>query len=401
MYFAHKLAHNKEALPVSLIYEKAVWANRGQIYEGQLWLDPRRGRMAEARSTPSHQTRWVDASQWYLYPALINAHEHLEFNHYPRTRYRDRYENASQWAADMQAHLDEEPFLSLRARPLWERCWIGGFKNLMSGVGQVLHHNPPHPQLFAADFPVKVFRPYTWAHSLYLTPPPAIQQASRGSRWRIRRPLFCIHLAEGTDEAAAQEIYQLQSLGALGPKTLLIHGVGLDEAGRRLAIQAGAALAWCPSSNDFLLGETAQVGEFFRAGRLLLGSDSRLTAAGDLFDEIRAAVAGGQLTIRQVFRLATDMAAKLFGREGGALDPGQPAHLFALPRHLGPDPYAALLAARPEDMVWIRRGGVLILQQAAEEPNLWLRGRPYRLSEPLWKMGRQISLWPHEQISFL
>jgi cytosine/adenosine deaminase-related metal-dependent hydrolase len=53
--------------------------------------------------------------------------------------------------------------------------------------------------------------------------------------------------------------------------------------------QRGAALAFCPSSNHFLFGRSLSLEQLSRISRLALGSDSPLTAAGDLLDEIRFA----------------------------------------------------------------------------------------------------------------
>ena len=103
---------------------------------------------------------------------------------------------------------------------------------------------------------------------------------------------------------------------------MLIHGVGLSEADRARAIQAGAGLVWCPSTNFFLLGQTAEVRAFAEAGKLALGTDSKLTADGDMLDELRCAAATGQLSPQQLFRAVTTDAAKLLRlRNAGTLLP--------------------------------------------------------------------------------
>ena len=38
--------------------------------------------------------------------------------------------------------------------------------------------------------------------------------------------------------------------------TTIIHGIGLDAAGRELLCSTGAGLIWCPTSNIFLFGKT-------------------------------------------------------------------------------------------------------------------------------------------------
>ena len=83
---------------------------------------------------------------WAGYPvrsALVNYHDHLELNHYPRTRPRDRYANAHDWADDVNASLEREPYRGLRAYTFFEKAFIGALKNLFCGVTTVFQHGAP------------------------------------------------------------------------------------------------------------------------------------------------------------------------------------------------------------------------------------------------------------------
>jgi cytosine/adenosine deaminase-related metal-dependent hydrolase len=308
----------------------------------------RAGAILAVDQPPQRGDRWVDLAGYALYPGLVNAHDHLEFNHYPRTKFRDVYSNAHHWSQEFTPRLTDEPFKSLRQRPLWERCQVGGSKNWRCGVRLVLHHNPPHPPLFQRHYPVRVVRRYGWSHSLYLTPESEIQRS-----YHQRRGKWAIHLAEGTDQGAADEYSRLVKLGVVGQDTLLIHGVGLTEADRVNAVSRGAGLVWCPSSNQFLVGATAVIHEFLLAGLVALGSDSMLTADGDLLDELRAAYRTGQATPRQLFHMVTDQAAKLIGEPAyGRIAVGYRPEFFItrLTPEIHADPYLALITLHADQI---------------------------------------------------
>src|SRR5205814_1065404 len=106
---------------------------------------------------------------------------------------------------------------------------------------------------------------------------------------------FFVHLAEGTDEPARAELARLDALGCLAQNTVLVHGVAIDESGWTRVQAQRAALVWCPASNIFLFGRTADVRRRLDSGpaRIALGTDSRLSGARDLLDELRVAAAAG------------------------------------------------------------------------------------------------------------
>ncbi len=297
----------------------------------------------------------IDLAGYAVYPGLVNAHDHIEMNHYPRTKFRPVYTNAAQWAADFTPQLEQEPFRTLRQMPLDEQCRVGGLKNLRSGVTTVAHHNPLHKPLRRADFPMRVVQRYGWAHSF------ALERRDLRATYRQtpRNAAWMIHLAEGTDEMAANELAQLEALGLLRANTVMIHGVGLSAKDRARAIKVGAGLVWCPSTNLYLLGQTAQVREFAESHLLALGSDSRLTADGDLLDELRAAHAAEQLTPAQLFRAVTSDAARLIRvPQAGTLSPGGLPDFFVTPltEAIQADPYRALIDLRLSEIraIWVR-----------------------------------------------
>ena len=223
----------------------------------------------------------LDLDGLQVLPGLINAHDHLEFALFPRLG-RRHYPNATEWARDIY-HPDQSPLREHLTVPKSSRLLWGGLRNLACGVTTVWHHNPYDPS-FDDDFPVRVAKSYGWAHSLAF-------EANVRSRFDATPPAspFLIHAGEGTDQDAAQEIFELHELGVLDQRTVLIHAVGFRADGWKLIRKTGAGVVWCPRSNLFTLGRTLGRDTLASGVPLALGTDSPLTAEGDLLDEIRTA----------------------------------------------------------------------------------------------------------------
>lgn len=298
-----------------------VNANRGD-WHGAATIDARPFELAAGHTihaTPHPRAQRIDLYGLSVFPALVNAHDHLELNHYPRTRFRARYNNAHDWGEDIDHRLNEEPFRSLRAYPLADRLFVGLLKNLLCGALTVAQHNPRPRALSCINLPMRLVEPSGWAHSLHFETAAQIVRSYRATP--PHAPWF-IHLAEGTDERAAAEYAQLKALGCVGPNTVLIHGVGLRDEDIADAAPRIRGLVWCPTTNLYLLGQTADVARWRACGgRVALGSDSRLTADGDLLDELAAAR-----------RLQPDLpfdSAGVCGLAPNTLNPGQPADFVA------------------------------------------------------------------------
>jgi cytosine/adenosine deaminase-related metal-dependent hydrolase len=224
----------------------------------------------------------LDLTGYLLLPGLINAHDHLEFNLFPRLG-RPPYANASEWAADVY-RPDESPVKEHLQVPKRVRLLWGGIKNLLSGVTTVAHHNPYQTLIFNYRFPVRVVKHFGWAHSLAFSP--NLFEAWRNSpkRWP-----FIIHAAEGVDRTAHAEVPRLRELGLLTSRTVLVHAVATTSADLQTIAQSGASIVWCPVSNLFTLGKTLSPEALGSGVTIALGTDSALTAQGDLIDHLKCA----------------------------------------------------------------------------------------------------------------
>jgi len=350
------------ARPVSLVNAQVVvpggTASRLRFAGSVLAIDaaPRRGDVV------------VDLGGACVFPGLINAHDHLELNHFGALRPRDRYTNASDWIDDLAPIVSGDPRVRQNAaHPLKWRLFVGGLKNLLSGVTTVAHHNPRYREI-RDGFPVHVLKRYRWAHSFHLEGKPVGAKGERGvsvTEQAAAAPLaepFMVHLAEGVDERACRELAALESSGGLRPNTVLVHGVAVTAEEWRRAIRAGASLVWCPASNRFLFGRTIAARRFIDAhpdalDHMAIATDSRLTGARDLLDELRVARDAGDVSAGELLAMATTSAARVLKlSRAGRIAVGSPADLLVLPRLAG-TPAETLLAASRREVSLVVLGG--------------------------------------------
>ncbi len=323
------------------------------------------------RTTSSAPIAKIDLKDHLLLPGLINAHDHLEFNLFPRLG-RGPYVNAAAWARDIY-RPDCSPVREHLAVPKSVRLWWGGVKNLLSGVTTVCHHNPYDGGVFDSSFPVRVVRSFGWAHSLEF----GENIVSNFAQTPPGSP-FILHLGEGTDHASQEEIFVLDRLGALDPRTIIVHGVGLTASGHALRRARGAALVWCPTSNRFTLGTTLDIREISPLDHVALGSDSALTARGDLLDEIHFVSQEPGVSTRQIYSMVTESAASILRLQDGegTIREGGIADFIAVPQEAqSPSETLAGLNFKKIELVIVGGKPRLVSEQMAKAwPSEWLEG---------------------------
>ncbi len=292
-------------------------------------------------------------------PGLINAHDHLHRNHYGRLG-AGPYSNAYEWGRDIHARFADE-IAAARAVPRREALLRGAWKNLLAGVTTVVHHDAWEPD-FERDFPIGVARVRT-AHSLGFEP--ALARAAAPDPSDPARPLT-IHLAEGTDALSAGEVREIDRLGLLDENLLAVHIVGPDAEGIARFRASGAAVVWCPTSNQYLLGRTAPAELLAPGVDVLLGSDSLLSGDGSLLDELRAARATGLLDDTRLLDAVGSTAARRLRLPPPSLAVGTPADLAVFRR--------PVLEAAEDDVALVVVAGHVRVADPALVPELGALG---------------------------
>jgi len=319
-------------------------------------------------------------------PGLINAHDHLIGTFQPRVGFGP-YLNWLQWDNDLKRSAVFRQRNMIDAGTIYH---LGALKSILSGVTTVADHIPRHISDPQRDrMPVRMVAPYCLSHSvasfrLQWGDGSAIEYA-RAHREGLP---FMVHVGEGYDPETRGELAELDRQQALGPQTLLVHGVAFTPADAELAGRRGASLAWCPGSNLFMFGRTGDVRELRRAGvNVCLGTDSLFTGTSGLLEEIRMARAcyneryGEELPARDLFAMVTVNAARALHLEptAGTIESGGRADLLCLEaRGLQRDPYEALIAARTDDILLLLCNGRPLLGRPEFREIFEATGAPFR-----------------------
>lgn len=267
----------------------------------------------------------LDLSGYTLFPGLINAHDHLEFGLFPRLG-RPPYKNATEWARDIQENF--APTIKKHtAVPRDARLWWGALRNLLCGVTTVCHHNPCAPVLQTERFPLHVVTKFNWAHSLAFSND--LQELHRRS---VPSQPFIFHACEGLDETARAEFAQLLDMNVVDERTVLVHGLAMTSDQIEILNFCGASLISCPSSNKFLFSRAPSYDQLAKVNRLAIGSDSPLTADGDLLDEISFCQKKLEMHPETIFDLVTTSPGEILrlNRGVGSIAPDASADLFAV-----------------------------------------------------------------------
>lgn len=312
-----------------------------------------------------HELRIGSAS--FVYPALINAHDHLRGNYLPRVgpAKGSFYPNWSPWDADLKASPVYAERSALSAAKMY---LLGGYKNLFSGVATV-HDHFPHElnDEYLDGLPIRVLRDYCLAHecsSFDLKWGDGIE--AEHARAALRGWPFVTHLEEGFDAESMDGVGILERAGALDERDLLVHCIGFSDEDIKKVKRTGASVAWCPASNRFMFNVTCKIRKLLRAGvNVALGTDSTHTGSINLLAEMKFArvtyreLYGEDLPAKTLFDMTTINAAKALGLAGrsGVLEPGAWADA-AVFKAKADDPYESLALADCEDLELLTIEGV-------------------------------------------
>ena len=322
-----------------------------------------------------------------VFPGFVDLHNHPIYGIFPRWKAPQQFASRYQWRGH-QAYLSsiQTPEGKLVTTHFCDMDAYVELQALAGGTTSILGLYQPADTATVPDCVKGLARNLDWASGFHGDSvghePIANVLGVRPTDWNILSPqavemaktgnydLLAVHLGEGRrdDADSRAEFATLKSMNLLNAKTVVIHGVALNEADFGEMQKAETSFIWSPRSNFELYGQTADVPAAIRQHvTMALAPDWSPTGSMNMLAEIGYAKTvsdrdfGGALSAHQLFDMATSVPAKIakIDDKVGSLRAGLYADLFLL-RGDASDVYATLAKASPQDVTLTMVNGVAI-----------------------------------------
>jgi cytosine/adenosine deaminase-related metal-dependent hydrolase len=284
-------------------------------------------------------------------PGLINSHEHLDFNLFPKLG-GPAYADYTHWGQDIHTRHKDRIRRVLTIPQLLRTRW-GMYKNLLNGFTTVVNHGA-FLDTGGEEELVTVFQDCHCLHSL---------GTEKHWKWKLNAPQrthapIVLHIAEGTSRLAALEPDRLSRWNLFRRPVVGVHGVAMEPR----QAEALKALVWCPDSNFFLYNKTAAIDRLKHQLPILFGTDSTLSASWNGWEQLRLARAQGMLTDEELMDSLTVKAAAVWNFPVlGKIATGYQADLVIM-KGRGTD---SLFAGNPKDILLVMQRGKIRLFDAS------------------------------------
>jgi len=375
-------------------------------YQGQVLVENDRITCARPGAVCAERPGAVNATRFdtggVIAPGLIDTHNHILFDIFDDDDWMPAhlYQNHNQWPneAKYQAMLDVKQCLAddTQGKPAWcpahfdgpgsLRCEMdkwGEIKALISGTTSVVGLPGTSSACFGSITRSIDSRQNDLGLDRVQTSaifPPAPDAADRVCRafQTGAAGAYLIHVGEGIDDRSRREFDKLISVSSqdgclLAPQTSITHGTAFTSAQFDVMAEHGVKLTWSPRSNVSLYGATADIPTAVDAGVLIsLAPDWSMGGSINLLSELRYANAwddehwGNTLSARDLVDMTTRNPAETLSYDDrlGTIEEGLLADLIVVPSSQ-PDPYDAVVTARPENVALTMIGGQALYGDAA------------------------------------
>jgi len=301
----------------------------------------------ENKNYESYNELTFNFSNAIAFPGLINSHEHLEFNLFPKLGNRI-YSDYAEWAIDINKHNKEQIDIINKVPIELSYKW-GLYKNLICGVTTVINHGK-NINVQYNNLP-EIYFNYNYLHSIKFE-----------KKWKIKilltpnRLPFVIHIGEGINEDSINEINKLIRWNILGRDLIGVHNIAANlNQGKHFK-----AIVWCPDSNLFLFNKTANIPLLKSHTNILFGSDSTLTTDWNFWNHIRLAKDLNYLNDVELFLSITETASKVWGlNTKGEIEINKSADIVICKKKFHNN-WESFYNINPEDILLILKDGNIV-----------------------------------------
>jgi large repetitive protein len=313
-------------------------------------------------------------------PGLINAHDHISFQGNPAMSTDERYEHRHDWRRGNDGHTAiNNGGNASNAQIRWAelRQVMSGTTSIVGATFSVVGNQGLLRNLDSAGAGQLGLTGGTVNSDTFPFGDTTGQEltqgcgypASPGSGDIPANSAWLPHVAEGIEASAQNEFRCLsQTMGLLGPRTGVVHGVGVNAGDVALAAQTQTTLVWSPRSNVSLYGDTAPISLYARLGSTIaLGTDWTISGSMNMLRELKCADDlnrtrfGRVLSDAQLWAIATVGGATATATSSaiGRLQPNALADI-AIYRRKAAGVHRSVVAAEAQDVVLTMRGGKVL-----------------------------------------
>ena len=260
----------------------------------------------------------------YIYPGLVDLHNHLPFNFLKLWKVDRKYVDRYQWPRlpryENEIKMPAELLSRTNAADLIKFVEV---KSLVAGVTTIDGFAKVSTRYAGWLLRNVEVEPFKDEPPIYQSVPPLTQEkdlVAMKQKMDKGCNAFIYHLAEGTSPKLHQEFETLKKYGLLSDKLVAVHCAALTKEHWQFMGSRQAKLVWSPLSNLLLYGKTADVIAAKENGVLIsLGTDWSPSGSKNLLWELKVAdiinrsELGGTFTDEELVRMVTINPSQAIG----------------------------------------------------------------------------------------
>ena len=305
-----------------------------------------------------------------IYPGFIDPHNHAKYNIIPLWDHgTDGWDNRYQWQAENSYREAKEVGCSLTdptAQRFAELRAIAGGNTALQGSST--SYTDTFETMLARNIEL-----YNFGKDYIHTKVSELSSDYQGNHIKDGNAsgeldAWFLHLAEGIDESSRAEFDILVQNDLLVGELVVIHGTGLTQVEFDALGNVGGSLAWSPTSNLILYGETTDIATAKAEDvNIMIGPDWAPSGSKSSMHELKTADWWDQNVLGDIFtdyELVQTITTNIVDAIGwadftGRIQPGLAADLVVLDTFHA-DPYRNVVEAIDPDVRLVVIGGLAV-----------------------------------------